>query len=169
MSARPICLVSLALVLTVSASGQVDPQTASKGVLEVWSENLYVRSLSECVVARASKGLIQDSAIVLQNGVLGDSLPVRVLPSRIGSVTIEYLTGKAVMSRYRRVRQRFDVLEIRPISISRGDLLVDCSVYSVTNTKAFTVAGGYLIHWQYDCSTKEFVKAQVEPRFWRID
>jgi len=101
---------------------------------------------------------------------MGD-LPVRALPSRIGSVAIEYLTFKAVMNRYRRVRHRFDVLEIKPISasISAGDLMVDCSVYSVSDTRALGVSGGYWIHWRYDCSVKEFVKAQVEPWRPRVD
>jgi hypothetical protein len=168
MNTQTRCLL-LTLLSTVSTSAQIDPQTASKGVIEVWSENLYVRSLSECVETQASKNPPSSSVIVLQSGVLGDSLPVRTLPSSIGRVTVEYLTGKAVMSRYRRVRQRFAILEIKPISLSHGDLVVNCWVYSVSNTKAFGVSGGYMIHWHYDCAVKEFVKAQVEPWFWRVD
>jgi len=164
-----ISLLSLALISTISTSAQIDPQKASKGVLAVWSENLYVRSLSECVEASASKTPTSNSFIVLQNSVLGDSLPVRVLPSRIGSVGIEYMTGKAVTERYRRLRQKLVAWEIKPMDASRDGLVVNCSVYSVSNTKAFGVFGGYMIHWRYDCSSKEFVKGQTEPWSPRFD
>jgi hypothetical protein len=116
MHPQTSCLMLLALISTVSVSGQVDPHTTSKGVREVWSENLYVRSLSKCAEAQASETPTSNSVIVLKSGVLGDLFPVQMLPSRIGSFTIEYLTGEAVMKRYRRVRQRFPILEIKPLA-----------------------------------------------------
>jgi len=170
MNPRTSCLLLLSLSPAISTSGQIDPQTASKNVLAVWSENLYVRSLSEFVEARDSKGATPDSITVLQNDVLRDWFPV--FPSRIGSVTIEYLTDKAVRERYRRLHQKFAILEIKPMNNSRNELVVNCSVYSVGMRRrklVLGVSGGYMVHWRYDCQSKEFVRAKVEPWYPRID
>lgn len=170
MNPRTGCLLLLSLSSVISSSGQIDPQKASKDVLALWSENLYVRSLSEYVEARASKSATNDSIVVLQKDVPGDWLPV--FPSRIGSVTIEYLTSKAVMERYRRLHQKFAVLEIKPMNNSREELVVNCAVWSVGVRRrklVLGVSGGYWVHWRYDCSSREFVRVRVEPWYPRID
>jgi hypothetical protein len=171
MNPHTICLLFLALISTVGASAQIHPtEGIQKALAALWSENLYVRSLSACVEAKDSGGL-SSNVIVLQNDVLGRLEPVVALPPSIGSATIEYLTSKAVMERYKRLRQKLGVLEIQPLNNSRDELVVNCSVYSVGMRRrklVLGVSGGYMVHWRYDCQSKEFVRARVEPWYPRI-
>ena len=166
-------LASVLLLLSsvACASGQVSPQEKlAESLRPFWSTDLYVRSLSACVEAKASEGL-SSNVIVLQNDVLGRLEPVVALPPSIGSVTIAYLTDKAVRERYRRLHQKFAVLEIKPMNNSRDELVVNCSVYSVGIRRrklVLGVYGGYMVHWRYIASQR-FVRAQVERWYPRID
>ncbi|HET9318697.1 MAG TPA: hypothetical protein VFO27_02940, partial [Bryobacteraceae bacterium] len=103
---------------------------------------------------------------------LSDVDSVKILPTNIGPTTIEYLDAKAVIERYRRLGRKFDVLEILPIRNVREVLIVNCAEYRVSMRRrklVLGVAGGYMVHWRYDCAAAEFVNVKVEHWVPRVD
>jgi hypothetical protein len=173
MNPRMGCLLLFSLSSILLTAGQSETQESTrKALLALRSESLYLRSLSACIEARALMSFAGDNTVVLQNSVLGDLEPVQLLPSKIGSANIEYLTAKAVAERYRRLGRGFAALEIKPIVNSRDALIVNCAEYAVGIRRrkiVLGVAGGYMVNWHFDCSTGEYAKVKVERWDLRID
>ena len=163
----------LLLLSSVACAWQVDPQeNLAKSLCPLWSENLYVRSLSACLDASAATRRSGTNLIVLQNSVLGDLEPVQILPSKIGAVNIEYLSTPAIKKRYETLGKPLHVMEIKPLTNSKDELIVDCTVYSVGLRRwklLLGVSGGYLVHWHFDCAAREFVQGKVEDWKFRVD
>jgi hypothetical protein len=124
------------------------------------------------VESKTLKGPTNDNVIVLENAVLSEMDSFEIFPRKIGSATIEYLDTKAIAERYKRIGSEFAVLEIGPLRNTSEVLMVNCAEYRVSIRKrrlVLGVAGGYMVHWRFDCSTGEYVKVKVERWFPRID
>jgi hypothetical protein len=155
------------------ASGQIQAQESARKVpAGLRSESLYLRSLSASVEAKGLQGPNNNNFVVLENDVLQGMDSAKIFPTKIGSATIEYLDTKAIMDRFRRIGRKFAVLEVEPLRNVREVLIVNCAEYSVNIRRGklvLGVAGGYMVHWRFDCSTREYVRVRVERWVQRID
>jgi len=151
-----LCVLSLALLF--STYGPVDAQTKDDG-------SLYQKSLRAYAEAKSEQGGIKDNLVVRANNVIQDVHVAENFPSKIGSLTIEYLTDNLLLERYRRIGKGFPIVEILPMRNSLGLLVVGCAEYRVEvrhGKLVLGVFGGYEIHWQFDCSKHEYVSVNVK-------
>jgi hypothetical protein len=129
--------------------------------------SLYVRSLTECVQAKQAEVRGGITAItVVENEVLRDPNYFQPLPSKIGSVSLDFLSQRSLKLRFQRERRPIHVIEIKPIRNWRDELLIDCAEYRVSVRKGvltFGVIGGNMIRWRFDSAVADYVKVNVEP------
>ena len=158
MNRQTSSLLVLGLMLFCLTLGQMNAQTKDK-------VSLYQLSLMAYVEAKGEQGGTGNSIVVLDNSVLHDSHVVETFPPEIGSSSIEYLTTKSIVERYRRIGKAFPLVEILPMRNSHGLLIVGCAEYRVNvrhGKLVLGVFGGYEVSWRFDCSKDEYVKVKVE-------
>ena len=127
--------------------------------------SLYQLSLRAYVEAKAEQGGTADSIVVWDTDVLHDKYAVETFPQKIGSITIEYLTTKSIMERYKRLGKAFSIVEILPMRNYHDLLVVRCAEYSAGVRHGrldLGVFGGYKVTWRFDSSKDEYVKINVE-------
>jgi hypothetical protein len=152
-----ISFILLALALPIAA------QDRGETKLE---DSLYYRALVVTLDARARDEKLLNSIDPLQLDPLNliviqkDRELNAGFPARIGDVAIEYLWPDELRTRYQRLKHKFPIFVMRPISNDGDRLVVAFTRYWFTATKKsndFGLEGGYRVVLRYDCSQKTFI------------
>jgi hypothetical protein len=128
--------------------------------------NLYLKALSACVEKQVEDygklGLERDylNRIVEYNLFLTQNLP-----AKIGEHRIEYLNGDELIARYKRLRKRFPILSMRPMTNDQGMLRIGLADYWFSYEKRalnYSLEGGCNVYFRYDCEQKLYVFDRVD-------
>src|ERR1044072_654 len=123
--------------------------------------NLYYRALVITLDARSRDAKFANANDPLHQVIVQRDAQLNAgFPSRIGDVTLEYLTADELRARHRPLKHEFPVFVMRPIANENDRLVVGFTRYWFTATKKsnnFALEGGYRVVLRYDCTLNNFV------------